>query len=77
MEYSGRRSTPDTFKVGKLLYAWRMNTNDVRMICRDVEEENNVPRLAQLKLWHLWAYKGVADMLQAYIKHKESVVKAK
>lgn len=63
------RKAGDPFRVGELFRDWKTATNSVRMDCRSLEEDLSLSRRERLYLWHIWAYKGVADILQVYVDH--------
>ena len=63
------RKVADSFRVGELFLEWKRATNSVRMDCRCLEEDLSLSEKERQQLWHLWAYKGVADLLQVYVDH--------
>lgn len=67
------RPNMNSWEVDKLYLQWRVVANRLRMDCRIVEEDLKVDAKERLALWHLWAYKGMAEFLEAYIEHKESM----
>lgn len=64
-----RLSVKNEWKVDQLFKQWFLVTNRLRMDWMAVERKVNISEKDTVKFWHLWAYKGVADLLEAYVRH--------
>lgn len=67
----GARSANNPFAVDHLFAEWFSITRRLRNAWTVLERCMQMSDESRLKFWHLFAYKGVADLLQAYVEHIE------